>query len=192
MKGKIVPILVVLVIVLGGGVYWYTQKARQDAQVAAATQAPPPAASAPTPATAPAPAATQSDIPAIIRDRQQAMKTLGGQLRTINAFAKGESQDQAAALAAIDTVLTIAGSMAMKFPAGTDMNSVQDPKTGAKPEIWAEPDKFAAAILVLNTEAAAMKTAIAAQDPTAMQAAAGNLGKTGCGTCHSQFRAKID
>lgn len=133
-----------------------------------------------------------TDAAAAIQTRQQDMKTMGGQLRTVNAYARGDSSDQAAALAAIDTVLTIAAKLESDFPAGSGMDSVTDPKTGARPEIWSEPEKFKAAINTFTEQATAMKTAISAGDQPAMQAAFGNLGRTGCGTCHSSFRAKID
>lgn len=132
------------------------------------------------------------DAAASIQARQQDMKTMGGQLRTINAFAKGEASDQAAALAAIDTVLGIAATLETKFPAGSGLDSVTEPKTGAKPEIWSDPAKFKAAIGTFTEQATAMKTAISGGDQAAMQAAFASLGKTGCGTCHSSFRAKID
>jgi cytochrome c556 len=133
-----------------------------------------------------------ADMAAVVKDRQDTMKQLGGQMRTLGGFIKQGSGDQAQALAAVDGILSIAAIMETKFPAGSDMDSVSDPKTGAKPAIWAEWPKFQADIGIMQAEAEKLKVAIAGGDKGAMDAQFGELGRTGCGTCHQAFRAKID
>jgi cytochrome c556 len=61
--------------------------------------------------------------------------------------------------------------------------------TDAKPEIWAQPDKFKAAAAHATHQIQALAQAAKGGDEKAMRAAAGEGGKS-CKACHDEFRAK--
>lgn len=62
-------------------------------------------------------------------------------------------------------------------------------KTAAKAEIWAQPDKFAAARDAFVAEAAKFQAVARTGDAVAIRAEVPKLGAT-CGGCHDQFREK--
>ena len=78
------------------------------------------------------------------------------------------------------------------FPAGSD-KPVQGSQiavfTHAKPEIWAEMDKFKKAEDTLTQAIGKLAAAAKSGDEGAMKAAAGGVGKA-CKGCHDDFRVK--
>jgi cytochrome c556 len=71
------------------------------------------------------------------------------------------------------------------FPKGSDTGA----ETGAKPEIWAEWDKFTAAAKALETQSTKLAEVAAGGDVAAIGAQLGEVGKA-CGGCHEPFRKK--
>lgn len=134
-----------------------------------------------------------ADTPAeTVKKRQETMKQLGGHMKAIKTFiegGEGSAADVAERAAAINAV---AGRIPSLFPEGTGMDEVKDPKTGAKPEIWLDWEKFNAAAKGLEERSAALKTAAADGDRGAIGAAFGEMGKNGCGACHKPFRVKLE
>ena len=63
-------------------------------------------------------------------------------------------------------------------------------KSYAKPEIWAEWEKFGNAQRTALSKAVALNTALQGGDKAAITAAFGAMGKDGCGGCHTPFREK--
>lgn len=61
--------------------------------------------------------------------------------------------------------------------------------TDAKPEVWAQSDKFKTAFDRNTQEIAKLAAAARSGDENAMKAAAGEVGKA-CGGCHDDFRVK--
>ncbi len=119
-----------------------------------------------------------------IKERQEAMKAVGGGIKIIVETAKGKRAFDAAVIKSaaltIKTNLEKAGPL---FPEGTGEDSGIENR--AKPEIWLDEEGFAAAL----------KTAIAAADNMAgvakmadLMPALGQLGG-GCKGCHEKFRA---
>jgi cytochrome c556 len=64
-------------------------------------------------------------------------------------------------------------------------------KTGAKPEIWAEWDKFQKIPPVLKSEEEKLAQAVKSGDKQAAAAQLAATGKNGCGACHATYREKL-
>ncbi len=131
------------------------------------------------------------DAATTLKNRQEAMKGFGGNMKAINEFVEkgaGTPADVAAKAAAIEE-----GSkqIVALFPAGTGMDDGVG-KTAAKKEIWEKPDDFKAAADNMGMLAGKLKEAAATGDKQQIADAFGALGKNGCGGCHQTFRAKLD
>jgi cytochrome c556 len=133
--------------------------------------------------------AQAQDKEAQIKTRRDTMKRQGDDLKAISDFIKGEG-DQAAAQKAIDDLLALNGKIVDLFPPGTSMADFPG-KTGAKPEIWQQFDKFKAIPAVLKTEEDKLATAVKSGDKAAIGAQLANTGKNGCGACHTPYREKL-
>jgi cytochrome c556 len=129
------------------------------------------------------------DKEAQITTRRDTMKRQGADFKAIGDFAKGEG-DQAKAAAAIADLQGLAPKIVDLFPAGTGLDAFPG-KTGAKPEIWKEWDKFKAIPAVLLTEENKLADAIKSGDKAAVGAQIAATGKNGCGTCHTPYREKL-
>jgi cytochrome c556 len=129
------------------------------------------------------------DKEALIKERRDTMKHQGDAMKAIGAYAKGEG-DQAAALKAANDLLAINPKIVGLFPPGTSLAEFPG-KTGAKPEIWKEMDKFKSIPPVLKGEEEKLLAAIKSGDKQAVGAQAAATGKNGCGACHTPFREKL-
>ena len=124
-----------------------------------------------------------------ITERREAMKTNGAAMKAISEVLKanGPAADIAPQAAKINDV---AMKVATLFPAGSDKPQGKDPgQTMAKPEVWQNPDDFAAKAKAFQDEAAMFNTAVAGGDMAAIKAEFDKLGET-CGGCHKVYRAK--
>lgn len=119
----------------------------------------------------------------VIKERQAAMKSNGAAMKAINGVleANGSATDVGAEAAKIHEVAMKVPDL---FPAGSDQGD-----TKAKPEIWQDPDDFAAKIKVLQDESAMLVTAAAGGDMAAVKAQYDKLGGA-CGGCHKIYKAK--
>lgn len=127
----------------------------------------------------------------IIKLRQDTMKKMAGHMKAIKAFAidgQGSADDVAKRAAEISE---IAGKIPSLFPEGTGMDEIKDPKTGAKPEIWLDWEKFQKDANGLQAEGQALEQVAQDGDRAAITAAFQSVGENGCGTCHKAFRQKI-
>src|SRR5215469_12544870 len=106
--------------------------------------------------------AQAQDKEAAIKVRRDTMKRQGDDFKAIADFAKGEG-DQAAAQKAIDDLLALNGKIVDLFLPGTSTTDFPG-KTGAKPEIWQEFDKFKTLPAVLKTEEEKLAAAIKGGD----------------------------
>lgn len=123
-----------------------------------------------------------------VAKRQALMKQNGGHMKKVGGFVKAGKGTTADVVRASQGIAASAKMIPGLFPKGTSMND--GVKTRAKPEIWQQRAKFDAA--ADNLAALAEKLTKAAQtgDKKAITVAMGNLGKSGCGGCHRNFRAK--
>jgi cytochrome c556 len=129
------------------------------------------------------------DKEAQIKTRRDTMKRQGEDFKAIADFAKGEG-DQAQATAGIADLQAIAPKIVELFPPGTGMDAFPG-KTGAKPEIWKEWDKFKAIPAVLLSEEQKLADAVKSGDKAAIGAQIASTGKSGCGACHTPYREKL-
>jgi cytochrome c556 len=124
-----------------------------------------------------------------ITERRELMKGNGAAMKAINEALEngGPAADM---VKHADQINMTAMKIATLFPAGTDQPQGKDPgQTKAKPEIWQNPDQFAAEVKKFQDESAMFKTAVAGGDMGVIKAEFEKLGEA-CGSCHKAFRAK--
>ena len=121
-----------------------------------------------------------------IEDRQAAMKANGQTMKLLGAMAQGETpfdaavvKEQAEAMAA-----RYEAEKAM-FPPGSDKGP---PETYAKPEIWTDPEGFAAG---MNEAIEASLALAAVTDQAKLGDALGAVG-TVCKNCHEKYTRPKD
>jgi cytochrome c556 len=124
-----------------------------------------------------------------IKERRDAMKRQGEDLKAVQDYVKGEG-DQATALAKVNDLLALNPKIVGLFPAGTSMADFPG-KTGAKPAIWTEWDKFQKIPAELKVEEEKLAQAIKSGDKQAVGAQLAATGKNGCGACHTPYREKL-
>jgi cytochrome c556 len=123
----------------------------------------------------------------VLAERQDLMKQQGKDMKAVKDYIDGKGELGPAQSAAADLTQTMA-KIPAEFPKDTGME--QFPKSGAKPAIWTEWDKFLAAQKTAAAKAEALNAAFKGGDKAAITAAFGDLGKNGCGGCHEPFREK--
>ena len=126
---------------------------------------------------------------AAVKERQELMKSIGGNAKTISDFLKESKGTAAEAEAAAAKI----GELAKTIPAAfkteaslSEMDAVG--KNRGKPEIWLMWDEFGEHARTLEAKAMALAGAFKSGDSGAIQAAFGDMGKNGCGGCHDTFR----
>ena len=129
------------------------------------------------------------DKEAIIKERRDTMKRQGDDFKAVQEYVKGDG-DQATAVAKLNDLLAINGKIVGLFPPGTSMTDFPG-KTGAKPAIWEEWDKFKTLPDGLKAEEEKLLTAVKSGDKAAIGAQLGATGKNGCGACHTPYREKL-
>ncbi|MDQ1848691.1 cytochrome c [Gemmobacter fulvus] len=114
-----------------------------------------------------------------VKARQELMKTIGMNTKTLGDMAGGKAAfDAAAAEAAKAAIIAASSEIAPKFePQATD------PATEAKPEIWTNWDDFV-------SKGAALKTAAEALDATSLDTVKAGMAGVGgaCKACHTAYR----
>ncbi len=131
------------------------------------------------------------DPAAIVKQRQDAMKEMGGHMKAINAFVESGAGSAADVAARAKAIQDISGKITDLFPAGTSLDDGIG-KTGAKPVIWTDWEGFKSAAMKLGGFAGELETAAQGGDSGAIGEQFAALGKNGCGGCHQTFRQKLD
>lgn len=131
-------------------------------------------------------AALAQDGEAVIAKRQDAMKAQGKDLGAVKAFIDGKG-DLAAAQAAGDDLAKRMTEILGLFPEKTGMAEFPG-KSYARPVVWSDWDKFKAAQSNADQKAVALVSALKTGDKAKIEAAFGDMGKNGCGGCHTTFR----
>jgi cytochrome c556 len=124
-----------------------------------------------------------------IKDRREAMKRQGADLKAVQDYVKGEG-DQATALAKVNDLIALNPKIVGLFPPGTGMDQFPG-KTGAKPAIWTEWDKFQKIPAELKVEEEKLAEALKSGNKDAVAAQLAATGKNGCGACHTPYREKL-
>jgi cytochrome c556 len=133
--------------------------------------------------------ASAQDKDAVLKDRQATMKQQGKDAGTVKAFLTGKA-DQTAAVAAATELTKTTRKIPDLFPPGSGGPS-PDGDFQPKPTVWTDWDKFLDAQKAAAAKADALLAAITAGDKAAIQTAFADLGKNGCGACHTTFREKL-
>jgi cytochrome c556 len=124
-----------------------------------------------------------------IQTRRDTMKRQGKDFKAIQDYVKGAG-DKAAAEKAIADLEAINSKIVTLFPPGTGLDAFPG-KTGAKPAIWQEWDKFKAIPPELLSDEEKLAAAIKTGDKAAIGEQLANTGKNGCGACHTPYREKL-
>lgn len=127
------------------------------------------------------------DVASVVENRQNVMKAQGKDLTAIKAYLDDKG-DLASARAAGDDLVQQIGKIPTLFPKDTGMAQLPG-KSYAKPGIWAESDKFAAAHKTALEKAQALNAALKSGDKAAVATAHSDMGKS-CGGCHEPYREK--
>jgi len=117
--------------------------------------------------------------------RHQNFKQLGGAFKAIADELKKDSPDKAVIAASAQKAKALAGGLPTWFPKGSGPES--GVKVEAKPEIWADPNGFAAAAARLQAETTKLAQVADAGDMAAIKAQFGATGGA-CKNCHDKFR----
>lgn len=122
-----------------------------------------------------------ADESADVKARQDAMGTIGAQMKTLTQMAKGETDFSVdAAQAALATIAETATTVPALFEAPS-----QDAESEASDTIWENWDDFVSKAEAL--EAAASAASESVTDPATLGAAMGSVGGA-CGACHKPYK----
>ena len=130
------------------------------------------------------------DRETVLKDRQATMKQQGKDAGAVKAYLDGKGDLAQAKAGAADLTQTTK-KIPELFPPGTGGPN----PTGdyvAKPVIWTDWNKFLDAQKAAASKADALLVAVSGGDKTAIETAFNDLGKNGCGACHTTFREKIE
>ena len=134
--------------------------------------------------------ALAQDKEAVLKNRQATMKEQGSDMENLKAYLDGKG-DLAKAKSSAANLTQTTKKIPELFPPGTGGTS-PDGDFIAKPDIWSDWNKFLDAQKTAAAKADALLVAVNGGDKPAIQSAYGDLGKNGCGACHTTFREKIE
>ena len=126
---------------------------------------------------------------AAVKDRQELMKSIGGNMKTIADYLKESKGTEADVQAAAGKIAELSQKIPEAFKVEASLSEMDVVgKNRAKPEIWLMWDEFAEHAQTLHTKAEAVVAAANGGGMSDLQAAVGDMGKNGCGGCHDTFR----
>jgi cytochrome c556 len=134
--------------------------------------------------------AVAQDKETVLKDRQATMKQQGKDIGAVKAYLDGKG-DLAQAKTGATNLTQTTKKIPELFPPGTGGPN----PTGdyvAKPDIWTDWNKFLDVQKAAASKADALLVALNSGDKTAIETAFNDLGKNGCGACHTTFREKIE
>jgi len=117
--------------------------------------------------------------------RHQNFKQMGGAFKGIVDQVKKDSPDKAVIAANAAKMNVLAGEAPSWFPKGSGAES--GVKTDAKPEIWSDPQGFAAAVAKLQAATGKLQQVSVAGDMAAIKAQVQATGGA-CKNCHETYR----
>ncbi len=126
---------------------------------------------------------------AAVMDRRDTMKAQGTAMEGIKNYIDGKA-DQAAAIKSADDLVKLSHSLPAKFPEGTSTDDFPG-KSGAKPIIWTDWNKFLDGQKVMAADADKLDAAVKSGDKKAVADQFAATGKDGCGACHGTYRLKL-
>ena len=126
------------------------------------------------------------DANTTVNQRQEHMKAQGKALGAVKAYVEGKGDLEAARKGGAE-LITLTGDIPALFPQHTGMAEYPG-KSYAKPDIWAEWNKFGEAAQQAHAKAVALNAALLSGDKQTITSAYEAMGKQGCGGCHTPFR----
>jgi cytochrome c556 len=136
-----------------------------------------------------APGGTAQDKAATIKQRQALMKEQAEDLKAIQNYVTGGTSHDAA-ISKADELLTLPPKIAGLFPPGTSIAEFPG-TTHAKPEIWQQWDRFKDVPVALRQAELQLADAVKAGRKQQVLDELDNVGRSGCGACHTFFRAPL-
>jgi cytochrome c556 len=127
--------------------------------------------------------AQAQDDEVYIEHRQKVMKAISGHAGAIGDILKNKLPYTSSIVAHAQALQLTSTVIEDAFK-----HQVTEGKTDAKPEIWQDWDKFAAAAKTLGEESGKLADAAQSGDMDAVGALAKDFGKNACGGCHKSFR----
>jgi cytochrome c556 len=124
-----------------------------------------------------------------VKYRHEVMEAAGGYMGALAMIVKGESDRAQDAALHANALRDLALTMGGLFPAGS--GPAPGLETDAKPEIWSQADKFAAAVKKMETEATKLAEVAKGGDLAAIKAQFGAVGGA-CGDCHDAYKVDED
>ena len=132
------------------------------------------------------------DAKTVIDTRRQTMKQLGEHMKAIDGFVENGQGDASMVAEHAKAIVETSKRIPELFPEGTSLADGHGVETGAKPEIWSDRPTFEKAASYMGEEAGKLAEAAKGGDAQAIAAAFIELGKEGCGGCHTKFRQKLN
>ena len=123
----------------------------------------------------------------IMHTRHEGMETIGKNGKAINRELTGSSPDLAVVRHGAAQIASLSHQASGWFPAGT---GPEVGKTGAKPEIWQNPEDFAAKLHNFQVAAGAFNAAAAGGDVGVIKARFNDL-EGACKACHDKYRSEM-
>ena len=123
----------------------------------------------------------------VMHERHEGMEAVGKANKAIRRALEGSSPDLAVVRSSASRMAELSHKASHWFPAGTGPDVG---KTGAKPEIWQNPQDFAAKVGAFQKAAAAFQSTTAGTDVAAIKASFAELGKS-CKSCHDKYRSEM-
>jgi cytochrome c556 len=123
----------------------------------------------------------------VMHERHEGMETIGKNFKTLHRQLDASSPDVATVRASASTIANLSKKASGWFPAGTGPDIG---KTGAKPEIWQNPQDFAAKLSTFQKAAQVFNAATSGSDVNAMKARYADLAGT-CKACHDKYRTEM-
>jgi cytochrome c556 len=123
----------------------------------------------------------------VMHQRHEGMETIGKNFKTLHRELDASSPDVATVRASASTIANLSKKASGWFPAGTGPDIG---KTGAKPEIWQNPQDFAAKLSTFQKAAQVFNAATSGSDVNAMKARYADLAGT-CKACHDKYRTEM-
>ena len=123
----------------------------------------------------------------VMHERHEGMETIGKNFKALHREFDSASPFAPAVRTGAVQIADLSKKASGWFPAGTGPEAG---KTGAKPEIWQNPQDFAAKLSAFQKASLAFQTAAAGNDMTAAKARFADLGGS-CKACHDKYRAEM-
>lgn len=130
---------------------------------------------------------TGDQAKALMHERHEGMESIGKANKAIRDQLQGNSPDLGVVRSNAAKIADLSQKASGWFHAGTGPEAGN---TGAKPEIWQNPQDFAAKLGTFQAAAKAFAAAAGGNDVNAVKARMGTLGDT-CKACHEKYRSKM-